>query len=493
MANNNARKEVAGFLINNKKPLVKEWSNRIFEVPGHKRLKTMIPKKIHAEGMKEYIDAFIKDIKKPSSHYCNIILKRLVLNDYLSANTAEDTIHGQIILRDTITSRIIKVYSSQPKKLNQMISIILGAIERSTQCLLNIYKTREFSRLKTVMKYGKKLIAVHDLDKLCKLILEAAIKESDSDRASIMLLEKDGYLHMRYSIGIPRRVAEATKLKLGKGIAGRVAKTATPLILNAGQKIPPRIKKNLRGLGLTSAVVVPLIADSKVLGVLNLGKYRNKPFFDEEDVELLVILAYEAGAAISNCYLFEEVHDLYVGSIVSLAAAIDARDHYTHGHSKEVAKLAVKTAQKLKLDGDAVEKIHFASMLHDIGKIGIPDNVLLKKGKLTRPEWAIIKKHPIYGAKILKHIPRLKPIIPIIYHEHERYDGTGYVDGIKGEDIPIESRIIAVADAYEAMTSRRPYRKPMPKRKAIEEIKKNSGTQFDPRVVRIFLKVLGEK
>jgi HD-GYP domain-containing protein (c-di-GMP phosphodiesterase class II) len=129
-------------------------------------------------------------------------------------------------------------------------------------------------------------------------------------------------------------------------------------------------------------------------------------------------------------------------------------------------------------------------MLHDIGKIGVPDSILLKPGRLTEKEFSVIKKHPIYAVNILKHIPRLKDIVPIVYHEHERYDGKGYVEGLKADKIPIESRIIAVADAYEAMTSNRPYRKSMPSKKAIEEIKLNSGTQFDPAVVKAFLKVI---
>jgi len=482
--------EFISFLKNNKKKIVAAWASRIFEVPGHERTKDIITKDTHAAGMAKYIDAFVKDIKRPSGHFCNAILKKLILNDFLSPSSAEDTTHGQIILRDIITSMLVKEYSKDPEKLNGMMHILMGTIESVIQCLLSIYKKREFSKLKTIMQYGKRLIAVHDLDRLCKLIIEAAVKESDCDRASIMLLDKDNYLHMKYSMGINKKIAISSKQKVGQGIAGKVAKTATPLIINAGGDIAGSVRKKLRGQGLTSAVVLPLIADSKVVGVLNLGKYRNKPFFDEEGVELLVILGYEAGAAISNCYLFEEVHELYVGSIVSLAAAIDARDHYTHGHSKVVSKLATATAHKLGLDKEAIEKVYFASMLHDIGKIGVPDNILRKEGKLNEKEWNVIKKHPIYAARILKHIPRMKPIIPIVYHEHERFDGKGYVEGLKGDQIPIESRIIAIADAYEAMTSKRPYRKPLPKKVVINEIKKNMGTQFDPKVAKVFLQVV---
>jgi len=277
-------------------------------------------------------------------------------------------------------------------------------------------------------------------------------------------------------------------VKIGSGIAGTAAKTGEPIVISKGYKMPGNVRRFMRGLKLKSALSIPLMSDSTLQGVLNLGKYRSKHLFDRDDAELLMILASEAGAAISNCKLFQEMHELYEGSIVSLAAAIDARDHYTHGHSSRVTAIALSIGRFLKLAGDILDRIRLASMLHDIGKIGIPDSVLLKPGRLTEKEFEVIKKHPIYAVNILKHLPRLKEIVPIVYHEHEHYDGTGYVDELKAEAIPIESRIIAVADAYEAMTSNRPYRKAMPKKKAIEEIKRNSGTQFDPLIVKAFLK-----
>lgn len=491
MKNKGLRKELAALLKSKKDKIVRIWSGRIFDVPGHRKIKDIVPRRIHARGMSRYLDALISDIKHPMKRACNSVLEELVFKDYLSASTTEDTIHGQIIVRSIMADLIVQSYAHNFKKLKNLMPILTEAIDREILHLSNIYRRRDFAKLETIMRYGKRLITIHDLDKICNLVLEAAIKESDSDRASIMLLEKDGYLRIRGSRGIPKEVlAKARRQKIGHGISGKVARSGQPLIINKGQKIPRAARKTLRGLGLVSAVSIPIMSDDKVLGVLNLGKLRNKPFFDREDAELLLILAYEAGAAISNCRLFEEVHELYTGSIISLAAAIDTRDHYTHGHSKKVADIATATARKLTLTNHEVDNIYFASMLHDIGKIGIPDKILLKPGRLTEKEFDVIKKHPIYGIRILKHIPRLKPIIPAIYHEHEHYDGKGYVEGLKGERIPIASGIIAVADAYEAMTSNRPYRKSMSKRKAIEEIKRCAGTQFDPKVVKAFLKVV---
>lgn len=483
------RKELAALLKREKNEIVRRWSTRIFRVPAYRRLKDIIPEKLHAAAMDRRLRALIFDIAHSQASR-QALLKKLVFKDYLSASTTENVVRGQLILRAILADLLQRTYKGQSKKLKDLMSVIISEIDRNILYFSMLYRKRDFARLGTIMRYGKKLIAIHDLDRLCRLILEAAVKECNPDRASLMLLGKDGYLHIKSSIGIAKRIVSRVRQEVGSGIAGRVAETAAPITINEGQKLTPGLKKSLLGLGVKSAVSIPIIADSKVMGVLNLGKYHKKPFFDEEDVELLMILAYEAGAAINNCQLIEELQNFYIGSMVSLASALDARDHSTQGHSEKVGRLAVSIARKLKLPNEQVDRVKSASMLHDIGKIGIPDSILLKPARLNKREFAVIKKHPIFAVKILKHIPRLKSIIPIIYHEHERYDGKGYVDGIKGNEIPIESRIIAVADAYEAMTSDRPYRKALAKREAVAELRRGSGTQFDPAVVTAFLMVI---
>jgi HD-GYP domain-containing protein (c-di-GMP phosphodiesterase class II) len=489
MKTKNIRKEISLLLKSKARPIVKKWSESIFKVPGHLRDKDVISKKTHKAGMQSLFKEFINDISLPKSKRCESILTRLIFKDYLSASNAADVIQGLMLLRSMLINIVSDSYKYDIKKLKIANNIIIEAISKNIVCVSDIYKQRDFARLETIMMYGKRMIKVHNIKKLCDLILEAATIESGSDRASLMLLEKDGYLYIKSSIGIPKKIADNTKVRIGCGISGTVAKTGEPVIISKGYKVPENIKRSMRGLGLKSALSIPLISDSTLQGVLNLGKYKSRHLFDKDDAELLMILAYEAGTAISNCRLFQETHDLYEGSIFSLAAAIDAKDHYTHGHSEKVSEIAVEIGRILRLPADTLSRIKLASMLHDIGKIGVPDNILLKPGRLTNEEFDIIKKHPLYAVNILKHLPRLKDIIPIVYHEHEHYDGSGYPKGQKADAIPIESRIIAVADAYEAMTSDRSYRKAMPKKKAIKEIKQNSGTQFDPLAVKAFLKV----
>ncbi|TFB09073.1 HD-GYP domain-containing protein [Candidatus Atribacteria bacterium MT.SAG.1] len=188
--------------------------------------------------------------------------------------------------------------------------------------------------------------------------------------------------------------------------------------------------------------------------------------------------------------LYTKMRKVYLDTIRALAAAIDAKDPYTKGHSERVAETSVALAQELNLSGRDIENIEYTALLHDIGKIGIADNILGKKSSLTNKEFAIIKEHTIMGAKIIEPVDFLKDSYEAIYHHHERHNGKGYPDGIKSEDIPILARIIAVADAYDAMGSDRPYRKKLNKDKILRELKDQSGKQFDPEVVKAFISVL---
>jgi putative nucleotidyltransferase with HDIG domain len=188
--------------------------------------------------------------------------------------------------------------------------------------------------------------------------------------------------------------------------------------------------------------------------------------------------------------LYTKMRKVYLDTIRALAAAIDAKDPYTKGHSERVAATSVVLAQELNLSDQDIENIEYTALLHDIGKIGIEDSILGKKGSLTSQEFDKIKEHTIMGANIIEPVDFLKNSYWAIYHHHEKYNGQGYPDGIKSEDIPILARIIAVADAYDAMSSDRPYRKKLDKDKILKELKDQSGKQFDPKVVKVLISVL---
>ena len=200
----------------------------------------------------------------------------------------------------------------------------------------------------------------------------------------------------------------------------------------------------------------------------------------KEDVELLLV---------SSPPSFHLVRDEFQ-DMMALARSVEEKDKATEGHCSRIERLALQIGERLGLSGDRLIALSYAAYLHDVGKVKVPDEILNKPGPLTDAEWEEMRKHPDYGAEMLKEKDFLKDAAEIVRAHHERYDGTGYPRGLKGEEIPIEARIIAVVDAYDAMTSDRPYRKALPKEKAIAELKKNAGTQFDPRVVKAFLSVI---
>ena len=191
--------------------------------------------------------------------------------------------------------------------------------------------------------------------------------------------------------------------------------------------------------------------------------------------------------------LYTKMRKVYLETIRALAAAIDAKDPYTKGHSERVAEASIAIAQELNLSDRDIENIEYTALLHDIGKIGIKDKILSKKSSLTNQEFDKIKEHTIMGAKIIEPVDFLKNSYKAIYHHHERYNGKGYPDGIKSEGIPILARIIAVADAYDAMGSDRPYRKKLNKDKILKELKDQSGKQFDPEAVKALISILDRK
>ena len=234
-------------------------------------------------------------------------------------------------------------------------------------------------------------------------------------------------------------------------------------------------------------MAVPLQRQDEVLGGLfALDKADGE--FDSVDSKLLNSIANESAIYLENARLFEDVHGLMMGLLHSLTSAVDAKDAYTCGHSERVALVSRHLASQLGLSDRDVEQVYMAGVLHDVGKIGVPEAVLQKTGRLTPEEFEQIKRHPAIGAKILQDVKQIREIIPGVLHHHERYDGKGYPAGLSGNSIPLMGRIICLADCFDAMTSSRTYRKALPLEVALCEIRRCSGTQFDPALAEVFLR-----
>ena len=237
-------------------------------------------------------------------------------------------------------------------------------------------------------------------------------------------------------------------------------------------------------------IFLPLNSRDELIGVLVFSNKLSSQPFSQDEQRVLSTLANQTAVAIENARLYEELRESFIQSVTALANAIDTRDTYTKAHSQEIAILAAKTAYVLGCTTNEVDEIYLGGLLHDIGKIGIPDAILQKPNKLDAEEWKIVQMHPKLGAELISPIKRLSGVAPMVENSHERYDGLGYPHGIKGEEIPLGARIISVVDSYSAMQDKRPYKEPYSRIKIIDELKINSGKMYDPRVVEAFLKLI---
>jgi putative nucleotidyltransferase with HDIG domain len=357
------------------------------------------------------------------------------------------------------------------------------------------HRVRELSALFDMSKMVTASLRIEDV---LAFVVSAAAQAAHAEGCYLFLWdEREKRLALRASQGFLAGEVGRLKYRLGEGLAGWVfleGRTVNVPDLAAD----PRWKRNpeheapLPAGRAIGALIVPLVVGDKVLGVLGVVNKTGAPAFTPNDELLLPALAGQVAIAIENARLYGDVRSLSIAAIRSLATAIDARDPYTRSHSADVTRLAVQLARELGWSGADLEILEFAALLHDVGKIAVPDAILRKIEPLTSDEWNVIRLHPYYSAQIVKPVEPLQRIIPWLYHHQERWDGTGYPDGLKGEAIPLAARIIAVADAFNAMTTDRPYRKARSVAEALEEIDHCAGRQFDPMIAKVFLKMARE-
>ncbi len=239
-----------------------------------------------------------------------------------------------------------------------------------------------------------------------------------------------------------------------------------------------------------AAVVEPITSDGQLIGVLMAAdKFGPDTSVSSVDIKLLTATAAQLAIFLENAALYEDLSATFLGTLQALTASIDAKDRYTCGHSQRVALLTAQLAAATGMDADRVERVRIAGLVHDIGKIGVPEAVLLKKGQLCEEEFAWIRRHPEIGARILRDIPQMEDIIGGVMHHHERFDGKGYPHGLAGEDIPVIARMIALADTFDAMSSSRTYRTAMTRSAVLQEMSNGAGTQFDPELAERFFRL----
>jgi hypothetical protein len=321
-----------------------------------------------------------------------------------------------------------------------------------------------------------------------RAVLDAACGLMKCDRGSVMNWdEKEGCLKIVAARSLVSENEQKLFLKPGEGVAGKAFASAQPIFIADPAK-DPRYVAPSKG-DVEPFVSIPLLVKGKPIGVLNLHAKDGAEPFSDYNVKFLSILAGEAAVMLHNMDMFDNLQIFYLEMVQTLARAVDSKDAYTHEHSDRARVKARRVAQEMGLPEPMIRHVEYAALLHDIGKIGIDEAILLKPGKLTPEEYEEMKKHPIIGHQILAPVKYLGPVAQMVLYHQEWYDGRGYPEGLKGEEIPLGARIVAALDAWDAMTSDRPYRKALGREIAIKELQKGSGTQFDPKVVDTFLRL----
>jgi response regulator RpfG family c-di-GMP phosphodiesterase len=330
-----------------------------------------------------------------------------------------------------------------------------------------------------------------DSSALFNRIAHLAASVTGAQRVSVMVFDRSRrFLKIRAAQGVPDDVINKTVIKSGEGIAGQVAKTGQALRKSGKSELDDTQARRMGVYRTKSWLSIPLMIGGEVLGVINQTDKLDLSDFSKADEQIMFTLVEKAGIKLENQALYEGLYSNMMDTLNSLVTTIEAKDPYTREHSQRVTDYAMELARFIGLGEDKIEMVNFAGMLHDIGKIGVRDEILTKSGKLTSEEYEMIKMHPDIGERIVKPLGLVAEELGIIRHHHERFDGGGYPDGIAGENIPLLARIVGVTDAFDAMTTTRSYRKALPVESALEEMRKFAGTQFDPDIVHVWIQAV---
>ena len=363
---------------------------------------------------------------------------------------------------------------------------------------LNARLERRLRRINALRRIDLAIASERDLGAILKVVVEQARGELGVEAALILLSDRSGgTLSVGALAGFPESFCSSLEYGSG-GLSRRVVRSGCALHVPDLARVltpDPRLPRLLE-LGFRAYHAVPLAVDQRILGVMEcFRRDANSP--DSEWLDFLRILARQASIAVEHVELFAGLRAsnvqlglAYDATIESLSRAMDLRDHETEGHSRRVTELTVRLGRKMGLSEIELVQVRRGALLHDIGKLGVPDRILLKPGALTEEEWTIMKRHPTYAIEILGTIDFLKPALDIPHYHHERFDGRGYPAGLAGEEIPLPARMFAAVDIWDALSNDRPYRKAWPKEQVVEHIGSLSGAHLDPQVVTHFLEMV---
>ncbi len=360
---------------------------------------------------------------------------------------------------------------------------------------------RRLQNIHALHKIDQAIVGSLDLNLTLHVVLEQAMAELHVSAAAILLLNPySPILEFAAGIGFRSKAIERSRLRLGEGLGGRAAlEERTTSIIN----LPENRDQFVRAPLLANEEFItyfstPLIVKGQVKGVLEV--FHRSPFIPDQDwLNFLEVLAGQTAIAVDSATLLSklqrsnrELFNAYDSTIEGWSHALDLRDKETEGHTQRVTEMTMRLARAAEITEEELVHIRRGALLHDIGKMGVPDYILLKPDKLTNEEWISMRKHPIFAFELLSPIAYLRPALDIPYCHHEKWDGSGYPRGLKGEQIPLVARLFSIIDVWDALRSDRPYRQSWSKEKVIEHIQSLSGTHFDPKAVDLFLKMINE-
>jgi HD-GYP domain-containing protein (c-di-GMP phosphodiesterase class II) len=350
---------------------------------------------------------------------------------------------------------------------------------------------REAERATALLEFSRQLATAEGLDEVVDRIVELSARTLGSPRASVWFQEAAGAdIRVRAMHGYSELDRERlSRMHFDHDSSHELLAGKEPFVVSDAQHEAITGAKDV-AVGRPFAIA-PVALDGGRVGCIAVAPPEDGEF-TERHLRLLAGVAHQAKLALTNAGNFRSLEKTFLETVEALANALEANDEYTSSHARWITDLALKVGEGLGLDGRALKRLELGALFHDIGKIGVPETILSKPGPLTTAERSLVEGHPELGEKIIAPIDRLEEVRPIVRHCHERYDGTGYPDRLKGDEIPLESRIILVCDAYHAMTTDRPYRKRLSQEEALSRLEEGAGTQFDPRVVAVCKQVLEE-
>ena len=452
-------------------------------------------------GQGSKIDFLLKKNNKSYKKYSHFLEDLFIKKTPFLISTSDKlSIIGEPIIIKGVVSAAVIIYFPEPlaEFAKGQVSLLKQYIEKSVTLNNDLDNLSEeiaynYEVLSTIDDINKSIEGLLDQGKICKVVAEKAIKITNSKRIAMLIENKENnYLEIICSYGLSKKDTLKCKLNFKEGICGLVFKNGEPILINNLEQflsIPDFENKKCSLCPVCSFpfILLPLKSGEKTIGLIAVSGKTKENNFNSRDLKLLEMLSAQAGLGISNAILFKEREEMLLQAVSSLVEAIEAKDPYSSGHSKRVSHYAECLCRELDLNEQMEKEIVLSSLLHDVGKIGITDKILLKPGKLTEEERKVVEYHPLKGEAIVDHFTPMHDFVVGIRSHHERYDGKGYPDGLKGDEIPLPAKIIAIADTFDALTSNRPYRNAYTPDEAISIMIENKGTQFDPKLLDVFV------